>query len=332
MLTALMPAMANALRGVLTDQQTRGLMQALGNCNQPLVHNAPVSVTAQMPQGSGPGRGNGGHGDGWPGLPGNDGGMFNANYWTWSDFNDIVNFNNSTTNNSDNRVFGGNTINNNFNNSFGDTFTYLNNLFNAYNTLTTNTHNHSTTNLNNTFNYNHGGDSFYDFSDRSTIRLGDIYNVTNRGGDTIITLVNNPPGQRGERGARGSDGRDGRDGAAGTAGTRGEAGPQGEPGPPGLAIVGPAGPQGQEGPAGKDGLQGPAGPPGVTTVVFVGGEGGVSKQVLTGVTPQKSEITFMIGGEVECNEDGGVSFTPQYVSLDLMTGIKETKETIRVLR
>lgn len=296
MLTALMPAMANALRGVMTDQQTRGLMQALGNCNQPLVHNGPMAVTPQLPRSTG-------------------GGTYNGDYWSWQDYGDIVNINN-----------GGDTF------VGGDSFTHINNSFPIFNNFNNSTHNLSTTNLNNTFNYNYGGDSFYDFSDRTTIRLGDIFNITNQG-DTIFNLINNPPGQRGERGAEGRAGRDGRDGRDGTQGSRGETGPQGEPGPPGLSIIGPAGPQGQEGPPGKDGLQGPAGPPGITTVIYVGepGTGGVSKQVLTGVKLKTIEVEYVDSVDVTCSEDGGIEVNVNKGSLPLPAGIIETKETIRVL-
>jgi hypothetical protein len=55
MLTQAMPALASSLRGVMPDYAVRALMQALGNCNQPLVHRGPVSFQPQGPPQNGPG-------------------------------------------------------------------------------------------------------------------------------------------------------------------------------------------------------------------------------------------------------------------------------------
>lgn len=43
MLTQTMPALARALTGVMPEAAIRQVMQALGNCNQPLEHRGPVS-------------------------------------------------------------------------------------------------------------------------------------------------------------------------------------------------------------------------------------------------------------------------------------------------
>lgn len=93
MLTQLMPALARALGNSLNDQDLRAMMQVLGNCNQPLQHRGPVTLSPDLPNGTG-------------------GGTYNNNYWNWEDFNDIINnygdnvFNDLTRNTyNDNRDF-----------------------------------------------------------------------------------------------------------------------------------------------------------------------------------------------------------------------------------
>jgi hypothetical protein len=73
MLTQLMPALSNALGNALNPQDLRALMQALGNCNQPLEHRGPVAFTPSMPPGGG------------------GGGMYNENYYDYRDFSSIIN-------------------------------------------------------------------------------------------------------------------------------------------------------------------------------------------------------------------------------------------------
>jgi len=50
MLTQTMPALANAMSGVMPPNALRQLMQALGNCNQPLEHRGPIAITASPRQ------------------------------------------------------------------------------------------------------------------------------------------------------------------------------------------------------------------------------------------------------------------------------------------
>lgn len=49
MLTQAMPALARALGGKLDPQTLSGLMNALGNCGQPLEHRGPVAINAGLP-------------------------------------------------------------------------------------------------------------------------------------------------------------------------------------------------------------------------------------------------------------------------------------------
>ena len=171
MLTSAMPALATALRGVLNDHQMKGVMQALGNCNQPIVHRGPVANQPSLP-------------------PSTGGGTYNGDYWNWQEFGDIVNINGDT--------FNGNTFN-----EFGG------NAYNSFFQPTTNYHSNYT---DNSFNYNHGGDTFIDNSDRTSLYFPTYNTINNNAGDIINNYINNPPGQRGERGERGERG------AAGAAG------------------------------------------------------------------------------------------------------------------
>jgi hypothetical protein len=78
MLTQLMPAMAQAMQGISSDQAARQLMQALGNCGQPLAHRGPVAV-APGPRGGGGALGGaqgGGSAAGLGGAWGDGGGGF----------------------------------------------------------------------------------------------------------------------------------------------------------------------------------------------------------------------------------------------------------------
>lgn len=81
MLTQAMPALAQALRGVIPDNAVRQLMQALGNCNQPLVHRGPVSIQPQGPQQNGPG-------------------FYNGQQWDPNQFRGLIDANNIYNNNS----------------------------------------------------------------------------------------------------------------------------------------------------------------------------------------------------------------------------------------
>lgn len=171
--------------------------------------------------------------------------------------------------------------------------------------------------------------SYNDNRDFSTIRLGDINttNVFNEGNQTIINLINNPPGQQGDPGEKGDTGDPGRDGL------------DGRDGRDGLSIVGPAGPPGQDGADGRDGLQGPAGPPGVTTVVVVGGDPGNqrSKEIkfVKSLNVGYSQIRYLKGGtvNVSCADDGSISasFVPTFGFADYVQFVEGITGTATVL-
>lgn len=55
MFTQSSPALVNALSGALPENVVKALTQALGNCNQPLTHRAPVNLQPANAQQSGPG-------------------------------------------------------------------------------------------------------------------------------------------------------------------------------------------------------------------------------------------------------------------------------------
>ena len=152
---------------------------------------------------------------------------------------------------------------------------------------------------------NYGGDNvFNDIAFNSYNDNRDFRNIdlSTRLGDTFVTFVNNPPGQRGEKGDRGEDG-------VGTPGRDGEPGERGEPGPPGLSIVGPPGPPGspgEDGKDGKDGLQGPAGPPGPPGPVIPGGGGTPviqynSSDFVKNIQVRKVNLDVVV--DVRCEED-----------------------------
>ena len=181
---------------------------------------------------------------------------------------------------------------------------------------------------------NHGDENvFNDFSyndnrDFSTIRLGDINttNVFNEGNQTIINLINNPPGQQGDPGEKGDTGDPGRDGL------------DGRDGRDGLSIVGPAGPPGQDGADGRDGLQGPAGPPGVTTVVVIGDPGNQRSKTINFVEKVEfieDTIKYVKGGTVKvtCAADGSISakFDPEHGFADTIRFINPVPGKATVL-
>jgi hypothetical protein len=104
MFTQAMPALAQSLNGVLPPQAVRQIMQAFGNCNQPLEHRGPISVNPA------PGRRQ-------------QGGVYTDSPWSPNNFTNLTN------------NFGGDFFNNNVfvdtatNNSFfgGDNFLFNNN-------------------------------------------------------------------------------------------------------------------------------------------------------------------------------------------------------------
>lgn len=180
---------------------------------------------------------------------------------------------------------------------------------------------------------NYGGDNvfndiaFNSYNDNRDFRTIDL---STRLGDTFVTFVNNPPGQRGEKGDRGEDG-------VGTPGRDGEPGERGEPGPPGLSIVGPPGPPGspgEDGKDGRDGLQGPAGPPGPPgPIIFVDLDERLrtrTVKVVTGAELVWNNKEILSGVEVTCVEDE-INVEPIYEEVWEVVAIDLKTETIRVL-
>lgn len=179
---------------------------------------------------------------------------------------------------------------------------------------------------------NQGGDggfqditnNYYDNSDRSTYRAGDV--IINNGPVTnIINYITNPPGQQGEPGEKGEKGDKGDRGADGI-GTAGRDGTDGQ------TIVGPAGPPGANGNPGRDGDPGPAGPPGVTTVIYIDGDSrepirGEEVDVVTDVRLTMGVAEVLEG--VACGEDGELTLT--YGEIYVPTGLSVQKSTIKVL-
>jgi|694.fasta_scaffold00668_7 hypothetical protein len=225
MLTQAMPALAQAMQGVMPQMAVRRMMQALGNCNQPLEHRGPVAIrpTTRTPQNElGLGGGQGGGGSFGPGVY-SDGGVWNQNLINqFTDVSQVFNNNSFIDIPTYNNYF--NTLNNNF---AGDEF-----LFNT--------------------NANYNTNLF-----PTTI----INGVIGSDGINGINGFNGVDGQPGVSGAAGLAGAAGADGAPGVAGPAGAAGAAGLAGAAGAA--GAAGPAGAAGVAGLPGIPGLPGLPGI---------------------------------------------------------------------
>ena len=182
MLTQSAPAIVNALSGILPDAAVRALTQALGNCNQPLTHRAPLNLQPRNPQQNGPG-------------------TFGVDTWQPQDYYDIM----PTASDSfsaDIPGWGG-PGGANSNNWYGDTFNFptsqefnLNNFFGGPNIF-----NAGNSFFDNQYTYNHTTENQY------TTNL----NVTYINGRPVA----GPPGRPGDRGASGRAGSDGLDGLDG---------------------------------------------------------------------------------------------------------------------
>jgi hypothetical protein len=218
MLTQAMPALAQAMQGVMPQMAVRRMMQALGNCNQPLEHRGPVAIrpTTRTPENElGLGGGQGGGGSFGPGVY-SDGGVWNQNLINqFTDVSQVFNNNSFIDIPTYNNYF--NTLNNNF---AGDEF-----LFNT--------------------NANYNTNLF-----PTTI----INGVIGSDGINGINGFNGVDGQPGVSGAAGLAGAAGADGAPGVAGPAGAAGAAGLAGAAGAA--GAAGPAGAAGVAGLPGIPG----------------------------------------------------------------------------
>lgn len=236
MLTQAMPALASALQGVMPEAAVRQVMQALGNCNQPLEHRGPVSFrpSDQFRQ--------------------SEPGVYRGGAWNPNEYQSLVDAPQALNNRgfvdtpyTQNRY--GDSIYETTNNHFGgDNFLlntsaeFASNFFQTFFVIGQPGGGASFPNQNN-FAFQ-GGSSSLSFGD-----TGSYYGRDGVDGAAGLNGVDGAPGANGIDGARGRDGfgvigpagrpgepgRDGAVGAAGRAGVDGFAGPPGRPGRDGLA-------------------------------------------------------------------------------------------------
>lgn len=191
MLTQSSPAIAAALSRELPPNVVQSLIQAIGNCNQPLTHRAPVNFQPPEPQQVGPG-------------------ILGGNRWNWNDYADILPTSDQGAN-MDVAGWGG-PGGWNSSNYYGDNFQFptsqqftLNNYYGG-----PNVHN--------------GGNSYFQNSYVTNQTVENQY-VTNLEVETIngepVTGPAGPPGSRGDRGEAG------RNGSAGLHGVNGRNGRDG---------------------------------------------------------------------------------------------------------
>jgi hypothetical protein len=181
MFTQSMPALAQALSGALPDGAVRQLMQALGNCQQPLTHRGAVNVQP-------------------PGLP-TRGGLARGGTWRPSDYKNLL-----PTAGSGGYVdvpgggggSGGGDVNNSHNYD-GNGFFFPTDLGFEY----TDYYGGDT--------FNVAGNSSFDYSTHSTVNAGDVNTNSLR-----VNYINNT--YVGDPGQDGRDGRPGRDGGGGAFG------------------------------------------------------------------------------------------------------------------
>jgi hypothetical protein len=249
MLTQAMPQFAQALQGAMPDATVRNLMQALGNCNQPLEHRGPISITPSPSTNEQGGVYNSfqnnifGDSNSW-----NTNNIFGDSFST--QYMDFVYNNISDQYFNSNQFFNDTFFNNNidartFSEIFQTNDIYNNNSF-----------------VDNSAVYNHfGGDSFL-FNNNSQF-------ITNNFPTTVVI---------GQPGAPGPPGTDGRDGTQGRNGVDGQAGVAGAPGRPGIGVPGRDGAAGTNGQDGRNGAAGPPGLDGITRVIIEGGGGGYQLQ------------------------------------------------------
>jgi hypothetical protein len=279
MFTQAMPSLAQSLQGALPQAAVRQLMQVLGNCNQPLQHRGPLSVSPALNRR-----------EVTPGVFGGDP--------SWPP--EIVNMLTNTNN-----IFN--------NQSFVDGPSYTSNNFAGDQFLFNNAAEFITNNFPVTVVMGQPGTPGLDGRDglagvngangisgmdgvpgvagvagaAGSAGAAGVAGAAGLNGFDGIAGVNGldgPPGALGAAGAAGLAGQAGRDGAAGRAGAAGVAGAAGRDGQPG-----PAGPAGL---AGRDGLDGLAGPPGLpgrdanvgNLKIVPGGQRYPVGEFLTGVT------------------------------------------------
>ena len=176
MFTQSAPALVNAMSGTLPDEVLRALTQALGNCNQPLTHRAPLNLQPRTPRQNGPG-------------------TFGDGAWQPQDYYGIMP-DASDSFYADIPGWGapGGANNHNW---YGDSFNFptsqeftLNNYYGGPNVF-----NAGNSFFDNQYTYNHTTENQYATN----------LNVTNINGRPVA----GPPGRPGDRGGRGQAGEDG---------------------------------------------------------------------------------------------------------------------------
>lgn len=258
-----MPALAQALAGVLPDQSVRALMQALGNCQQPVSSRGGLNVQqpdstnsqglvnpgqwspASVPQGYLPTSSAGSNRYPISSSPG-----VNYNSYTLADIPQPPGF---TSSSFSANFYGGAQ----FSFPIDQTFT-LNNVFPGPSV-------------------NYGGSTSFAFAGGDTLNFRHaMFDSLTIGG---VTIFGSPPtsgggfGLPGGPGSPGSSGVPGQPGATGSPGLPGPGlpGRDGAPGAPGIGFIGR---QGRPGQRGRDGLPGPPGQPAFAPPT--GGSGGGS--------------------------------------------------------
>jgi hypothetical protein len=179
MLTQSAPAVFKALSGVLPDAAIQALVQAVGNCNQPLTHRGPISLSPGHLQESGPGYVQGGR-------------------WNPQDYSSLLPTQESASGVDvpgwDSQGGWGNS------NYYGDTFHFPTNI------------EFSTSEYFGGPNFYNAGDQYTNNSYSNTVNTTNVntknINVTNINGRPVAGPAG-PQGQRGERGAQGIPGAGG---------------------------------------------------------------------------------------------------------------------------
>jgi hypothetical protein len=287
MLTQLMPALAQALGSALPAATTRQLMQALGNCNQPLAHRGPLNIAA----------GGGGGGGGGMGM----------NFtWSPSAIQQLINTS-QIFNNGSFVDFPGAGTSQFLNDSF---------LFNNNNQFISN---NFATNISigqpgaNGINGLPGAAGAPGLQGLSGLDgapgvagvagLNGLAGAAGMHGRDGIPGFNGLDGAPGAVGIAGSAGAPGAAGAAGSAGATGAAGAAGAAGRDGLSFGarGPAGPPGQPGRDGRDGVDGQPGLPGFPGRDGIGGgyslrDGGLQRNIfyVPKLTRKTTPITALV--------------------------------------
>ena len=182
MLTQTVPAVINALQGVLPDNAVKALTQALGNCNQPLAHRGAVSFSPPPLPEAGPGFSGGGR-------------------WNPADYPGLFPDMNSA-NNVDMPGWGG-PWGFNSTNYYGDTFNFP-------------------TNQQFTLNNYNGGPNIYNAGDQYTENMfSNSFTTNNVITNNINTTTINGEPIAGPAGPAGADGEPGAPGAPGRPGPLG---------------------------------------------------------------------------------------------------------------